>query len=75
MEGFIEQVARGFAALQKDMAGCGDWRKRHYFIVKTPSGFRENFRVCTLGIPPEEAKADIAKNYRAFFYVGAVSNN
>ncbi len=75
MDGFLNQFLSSFSSLQKDMAGLGDWRKRHYFIVKTPSGFRGNFRVCTLGISPEEARADIAKNYRAFFYVGTVSHN
>ena len=75
MEGFLDKFLSSFAGLQKDMAGLGDWRKRHYFIVKTSSGFHGTFRVCTVGISPEEARADISKNYSAFFYVGTVSHN
>lgn len=57
------------------MAAIGVWQKLHYFVVATPFGFRGNFRMCPFDISPEEAKGDIAKNYTAFFYVGAVSNN
>ncbi|MEW6417234.1 MAG: hypothetical protein AB1480_03835 [Nitrospirota bacterium] len=75
MQDFIKDTINKINEVYKDMIGLGDWRKRHYFIVKTRNGYHGTFRVCTLDTTPEEAISDIAKNYNNFFYVGTVSNN